>query len=245
LQLRKRHDWDSAKSDASIRCSSGAPLSGASYHVAKSRFAFGGKPSQQKMGDIERWVGPDGVVAIFSDGSELGVMNGGAPETNLPDWSADPTKLLQHAKEYWVSMGVQECQIMDAGTNGSSSGTRTITFARGVYAIPVVESIAAARFDKDDQTTEEAFYWPEIPAKIVTAANAFQKRLADPSALAAYKAKLPSEAQAADGQVVIHHTSAGSTSSFETATTYEVTQSRSMGSVLEFDEDGKPVTTTW
>jgi hypothetical protein len=191
-----------------------------------------------------RWVGDDGAVAIFSDGSELGVMNARAPETDLPDWSSDPAKLTEHAKEYWIAMGVAECQIAEPGVNGSSSGSSTIVFARGVGGVPVVESLAVARFDVDDETTSEAFYWPEIPANVVRAAIAFKKRLADPTALEKYKAKLPAEARA-DGSVVIHHTSAGSSSQFQTATTYEVTQSRSSGSVLEFDEDGKPVTTAW
>ncbi|MGA7119157.1 MAG: hypothetical protein WBY94_03620, partial [Polyangiaceae bacterium] len=62
-------------------CASGSPLAGASYDVARSRFAFGSAPSVEDAGTFVRWMGSDGVVGISSDGSELGIMNAGAPET--------------------------------------------------------------------------------------------------------------------------------------------------------------------
>jgi hypothetical protein len=42
----------------------------------------------------------------------------------------------------------------------------------------VVESLAVARFDIDNQTTYEAFYWPEIPGDVVSTAIAFGAQLA-------------------------------------------------------------------
>jgi hypothetical protein len=123
-------------------------------------------------------------------------------------------------------------------------GPSIVVLSRGVQGIRVVESLGAARFDVDDQTTFEAFYWPAIPADVVTAAIALKSRLADPTALAAYKAKLPANARG-DGEVVIHHTSAGSQSPFRSAATY---QTESVGDFPEefiFDGDGNPVTTTW
>ena len=209
-----------------------------------------------------RWVGSDGVVAIFSssaDGSEMGSLNAGAPEANLPGWSNDPTALTAHATDYWVSMGVASCQIAGTGIDGSVSGgsssgggsTMTVgpsdvTLSRGISGVRVVESLAVASFDVDDQTTYESFYWPEIPADVVIAAVAFQNQLADPSTLAAYRAKLPADAQG-QGQVVIHHTSAFSMSSFQSATTYDVVQStpEDDGGELSFDQSGNPVTTIW
>ena len=98
----------------------------------------------------------------------------------------------------------------------------------------------------NDQTTYESFFWPEIPANVVSAAIALQNQNADPNALAAYKAKLPADAQG-QGRVVIHHTSAGSLQPFQTAATYDVVETtpEDDGGDLNFDQNGNPVTTAW
>ncbi|HEY6462946.1 MAG TPA: hypothetical protein VIY73_22400 [Polyangiaceae bacterium] len=240
-------------------CTTGVPLEGAAYDLTKSRFAFGSTPVPQDAGSLTRWVGSDGIVAIESNGSEMGSMDAFAPESGLPDWSTDTTKLTAHAVEYWESMGVASCQIAGTGIDGSVSGggsvdggtfqTTTqsiVTIQRAVQGVPVSESLAVARFDVNDQTTVESFYWPEIPADVVSAAIAFQSQLADPTALAAYKAKPPADAQG-QGAVVIHHTSSFSTSPFQSAATYDVieTTPEDDGGDLSFDPNGNPVTTTW
>ncbi len=205
-------------------------------------------------------MGSDGVVAIFSDGSEMGSMDANAPEANLPDWSADSAMLTAHASAYWVSIGVASCQIVASGIDGGGSGggpidggpttftpgPSIVTLGRGIDGVPVVESLAVARFDVNDQTTYESFYWPEIPATVVSAAIAFANQLADPSALAAYKAKLPADAQG-QGRVVIHHTGASLPQPFQSAATYDVVETTPLddGGDLNFDPNGNPVTMTW
>jgi hypothetical protein len=248
----------SAVSNAS--CAAGQPLTGASYDITKSRFAFGSTPVPVDAGPLVRWTGRDGVVAISSDGSEMALLNGGAPEANLPDWSSDGNALATHVKAYFVSMGVATCQISgtdgtySAGGGGSTNGGSTFTvtaqstvgLVRSIDGVPVANSIAYARFDTDDQTTSEAFYWPTIPADVVTAARAFHDKLAAPGALAAYKAKLPADAQG-DGQVVIHHRVAGSPLPFTAVATYDTVQMtpQNDGGELSFDPDGNPVMDTW
>jgi hypothetical protein len=200
-------------------------------------------------------------VAISADGSEVGILNGGAHEENLPDWSSDQAALSAHVESYFESMGLASCQIANTtifggvGGGGAAGGSITVLqsqssvdVARGISNIPVVESLANARFDSANQTTAETFYWPEIPADVVAAARAFHDQLANPTALAAYKAKLPLDAQG-DGQVVIHHSSAGSKPPFQSATTYDVLQTVNPvlgeGSELSFDANGNAVTTVW
>ena len=77
-------------------------------------------------------------------------------------------------------------------------------------------------------------------------ADIFTEQTADPNTLAAYKTKLPADAQG-QGRVVIHHTHAGALSPFESAATYDVVQTTPLndGSDLNFDQDGNPVTTAW
>ncbi len=250
-------------SNEATSCQPGTDLTGAFYDLSKSRFAFGSAPVQQDESGMTRWVGVDGVVAIESCGLELGSMNAGAPEANLPDWSPDPSSLSEHVRDYFISMGVEPCQIANAtvlaggsvvcstGPDASCEMTaaqRTIALARGVDGIPVSESHAYARFNVNDQSTTEGLYWPTVPAATVSAARSLRDQLADAAALAAYRAKLPSDAQG-DGQVVIHHSSCFgiSSSPFQSAATYDVLQSSPMGmaSRLSFDADGNPVTTNW
>lgn len=177
-------------------------------------------------------------------------------QSNLPDWSTNSAALSVHATAYWVSMGVASCQISGTGSDGSVSGSSgggspmagptNVTLSRSIGGVPVVESLAVARFDSDNQTTYEAFYWPSIPADVVSTAIAFSAKLASASGLAAYKAKLPADAQG-QGRVVINHTSAGSPSPFQAAATYDVVQTtpEGDGGNLSFDQNSNPVTTVW
>jgi hypothetical protein len=104
--------------------------------------------------------------------------------------------------------------------------------------VPVVDSIAFAQFDVDDQTTSEGFYWPEIPADVVTAALSLAKQLSDPAGLAAYKATLPADAQG-NGSVQIRHTSGLlGTGPFQAVAVYEVAPAAGLASPLDFDPNG-------
>ena len=227
-------------------CAPGAPLRGAPYDVTRSRFAFGSQPTRDDANGFERWVGVDGVVAIDASGGELGSLNGGAPEATLPDWSADPAALTAHVRAYFETFGVDACQDQSAQIDGGSGG-RTVGIARAVDQIPVAESLAYARFDDADQSTSEGFFWPTVPADVVTNARALRDQLTDPTALAAYKAKLPAAAQG-DGQVVIHHTSSFTTGTLRSAATYDVLESGGdlgQPSMDSFDADGNQVPNDW
>jgi hypothetical protein len=242
-------------------CQPGQPLTGATYDISRSKFAFGSMPVPADAEALVRWTGADGVVAVWSDGSAMGVMNAGAPESNLPDWSTDGDALAQHVRQYFEAMGVADCQVAgteatySAGGGGSTAGTTTSVgpsqttsgLARAIDGVRVAESTAFARFDTSDQTTWETFYWPTIPADVVAAARAFHDQLSTPGALAAFKAKLPANAQG-DGQVVIHHTPSASSAPFTAVATYDVIESDPVfgdGSDAYFDPNGNPIGDTW
>jgi hypothetical protein len=233
---------DDPSAAALASCQPGAELTGTSYDVSKSRFAFGSTPVVQPEATLTRWVGSDGALAIFNNGYAGAALNGGAPEFGLPDWSQDPDALGQHVREYFVAMGVASCQVGAPQINGGSTG-RTGALVREIDGIPVAESLAFAQFDNQDQTTSEGFYWPTIPADVVTAARAFRDRLADPAALAAYRALLPAEAQG-DGRVLIRHSDLSSTAPFASAAVYDVFVKYvpTGGTNLDFDADGHPIT---
>jgi hypothetical protein len=217
-------------------CPTNQALPGASYDITKSRFAFGGKPVETTVGTAAvRWSGPDGGVAIFSNGSEAGTLSADAPEGSLPPATTDFATAVAYARDYYVTMGLPACQAVP--------GLIDSWVHRAINGIPVFESVASATFDIDNQTTSEQFYWPEIPANVVIAAIAFQQKISGPEGLAAYKSKLPEDAQG-DGQVMIHH-SVEFTCPFQALTTYDVLTSGDAGdgdATLSFDADGNPVT---
>jgi hypothetical protein len=184
-----------------------------------------------------RWSGPDGVVAIMQSGVETGSRNSGSPAASVPPSPDDAGTLAVIVGQYYESMGVPSCQVESSGTvlwnysgagytspeAGPPPGERQYTMGlrRALQGIPVWESIAYAIFDADGQTTDEGFYWPEIPKDVVVTAVAFQEQLSTPSGLAAYEAKLPVDAQAL-GLVVIHHTVGNWLSTFQAVVTYDV-----------------------
>jgi hypothetical protein len=243
-------DAGDADSDAGavLVCDPGAAMTGTAYDLSKSRFAFGSVPVREDTSTMTRWVGTDGVVAIQSCGREGASMNAGAAAADLADWSSDPSALGEHVRDYFVSMGMDPCQIANTWITSGSLGQRTIGLSRGVDGIVVVGSGAFARLNVNDQSTSEGFYWPTVPADTVSAARTFRDQLADPAALAAFKAKLPANAQGKGG-VVIHHSPCGldSSSSFQTAATYDVVQSNPMGGggTVSFDAQANPVSTIW
>ena len=227
---------------AAASCPRGMALEAVAYDISKSRFAFGSEPQRMDTGSMVRWVGAHGVVAIEPSGWEMGIMNAGAPEASLGDWSADPNALGAHVKAYFVSMGMPACEVAGVNVDGGSGG-RSIGLVRGVEGIPVVESMAFARLDSSDESTSEGLYWPGVPADVVGAAESLRAQLSDPDALAIYQAKLPEEAHG-EGQVVIHHSSSAAMPPFAAAATYDVT-GLGRGSSWSFDADGNAVDTVW
>jgi hypothetical protein len=241
-------------------CPTGGPLVGGAYDIGKSKFAFGSAPVAVDAGALVRWTGSEGVVAVFADGSEMALLDASAPAGSLPGWSSEVETLSGLVTSYYVSMGVESCQIAgidatySAGGGGSTDGGSAVVvegqtivgLARAVDGIPVEESTALAQFDVQGQTTDEAFYWPELPADVVSAAIAFRDQLAMPGALAAFKATLPADAQG-DGHVVIHHHVAGTTGAFVAVATYQTVQITpdDDGGDLYFAPNGQPMTDTW
>ncbi len=241
---------DGGPTGAIVDCIGAGPLPGALYDIGKSRFAFGSAPAREDSGTLTRFVGSHGVVCISPCGSATGIMNADAPETGLPDWSADTVTLTDHTRDYFAAMGVEACQVASADVpsalGGGGAAQKTGSLTRAVDGILVAESYAFARFNVNDQTTSEGLYWPALPEETVAAARAFRDQLADPAALAAYKAKLPASAQG-PGHVLIHHTPGTGTCSaqIDALATFDVLQDNPMGmaATLSFDSAGKQVST--
>jgi hypothetical protein len=233
--------------NASPTCWSGQDLPGASYDLSKSRFAFGSTPVREDADGLVRWVGSQGVIAIAANGSVGALSTGGSPALDRPSFSLDADVVTAHLRAYFKAMGVPDCQVQDVGISSGSSGPVVGAFVatildaalvRGIDGIVIAESQAWADFTVDDQTTYEGFFWPAIPASVVSGAIAFRDQLKDPQQLADYKAKLPAGAQG-DGIVAIHHSPPFSSSATVKAI---VTYDTGIGpSPVSFDTSGTQI----
>jgi len=233
-------------------CDVGAALTGVTYDVAKSKFAFGGTPTASPFpSGGTHYVGPHGAMLVDQLGYVLASMNSDAPENGLAGAAGDDAAIIQRVKDYFGTMGLDGCQITtpnilgSGGGGGPTSGSggvttvgpRTVSLSRAVDGIPVFHSIANAEFRAGDVTTNESMRWPTIPADVVAAARALRDQLKDPAKLAAYRAKLPANAQG-DGQVVIAHTEfATATTAFTAVAAWYVGQPYG----VFFDANGAPV----
>lgn len=214
-------------------CGASGDLLGATWTIQKSRFAFGGTPVETPEGNnVTAWIGADGRATMQQFGYVGASLNGGV--ATRPDWSNDPTALTQHVEAYLMAFGIPSCQVRDTNILGGSGG-RAVILSRAVDGILIVESHANASLDDLDQSQQEEIFWPTIPAAALTAAKAFRDQLKDPTALAAYKAKLP-DGSRGDGQVMIHHTfMVGTTSTFKAVATWDVITG---DETLSYDQNG-------
>ena len=246
-------------------CLPGATLTGGTYTIAKSKFAFGNAPKMVSDPDGVRWVGDWGSVLISPSGYANGASNSYSLATGEADWSGDSMMQQLHNEQYLESFDVDPCQVQSvavygkvktvcgAGDGGvSDSGAdaddsdgssncvlveqRIIRLARGLDGILVVESSADSRLDVDDQSSEDDFFWPAISASVAAAARAFRDQLKDPNALQTYQALLPADEQGQPGAVVIHHTPGFS----ESATVKAIT-TWDTGDARSFDQLGHEI----
>jgi hypothetical protein len=220
-------------------CRPGHELTGAAYDITKSKFAFGGQPTESDEGPNKRWSGPQGELLILPFGAEASA-NANAPSTMAAVWPGESSALEKHVTDYFAAMGLARCQISSVGVfptlRNETLIARDVSIGRAIDGIAVAPSMANARFNADDLTVSETLTWPTIPAAVVSAARAFRTELASPSGLAAYQSKLPDVARG-KGDVLILHSSplAGSMKAIVAWSTVED------GSPVTFDTDGKPV----
>jgi hypothetical protein len=109
----------------------------------------------------------------------------------------------------------------------------TSAITRQVGGYKVMESDAEARINANGEVVAEHVYWPELPSRVLTEAQAFDAMLSDPVRGPAYRARLPTADGA--GEVVIHHSSALEASSFVVTACYDA---KVGGRAHHFDVNG-------
>jgi hypothetical protein len=218
---------------------------GYQHSVERSRFVAGRSVDELrtiKEFGFSKIVGTTGVAATnLRNGLFIATQNGGADkdaasppgqDTEKPGYPLDPDRHNDMVMKYFVSAGVPREQVGGVHANTYlSGGGESGALARRVdgYAsvlervvgdhIPVAESIAWARLDRDGKSISEWVYWPAIPAKALADARRLAEQMTGPGK-EAYLARLP--AGLTQGTVVIHHSPATDEGSFEALATYDV-----------------------
>lgn len=213
--------------------------------LACSKFDVGPNPTTITQNGWKKTEGPDGVFSVrLSNRAARGIPSTNSSGLQVGEYSSSADVHNQHVEDYFVGCGMAQDQIerVDTGTLMGVVGGNwyTSSLVRAVDGIPIIGSIATARFNANDQTVDEAVCWPTIPGSVVDAAKAFEAKIATPAALAAYQALLPTQNKS--GQVVIHHTGMDYTGSFMAVAVYDVLDGQT---IHHFDSNGQEVKLPW
>jgi hypothetical protein len=223
------------------------------HTLARSKFHLGRALTDDvSRPPVVRHVGDEGVFwENTASGASGGISNADSRALAGP-YVTDRDLLRATVLQYFRDSGMPEDQLDPSGiglsTTGSNSsdGSQTLVKQTGVAgrlvdgAFPV-SSIAFTDFTVDGETTSESVFWPAIPGRVIADARAMRDMLADPSARAAFLAKiemiLPG-AGAARGVVDILHSGPFAEGPITAFAAYDV----GVGSAFRhFDIDGQPL----
>jgi hypothetical protein len=225
----------------------GKDLSGATWSLAKSKFAFGGTPTESSSQGQDHFTGPEGAGIAYAGGAMM-IPNAGAPAGGRPDFSNDANIQTAHVRAYLQTFGIPDCQVssvsqLGSGGGGGPVGGPTTTYAghltialnRGIGGSMIADSHANAEMNDQDASSREDIWWPAIPASVVAQAKQMQTDFADPAKLAAFQAKLPDGDGALPGVIRIHHNYPDS-KTFSAVVTWDVERN---GSGISYDANGQ------
>ena len=154
--------------------------------------------------------GADGIFSVnIDDHAARAISHPGSPALQAGPYGSSLQEHNDHVLAYFVGCGIPRNQIASVNgspeveTGGSPSNTTssslklvsdTSSLVRAVDGIPVVDSVAWARFNAKDHVVRETVYWPALPGQVLADAEALRKELSDPAALAAFEGHLPAGA---------------------------------------------------
>jgi hypothetical protein len=237
----------------------GSEVPGYVHTLSVSRFKPGGTITTVSEMGWNKEVGSEGVFATDElTGAVRASLNGNAPTATIPALTSDPNVHNQAVLSYFLGCGLPQDQVAEvhpmaemeaSGAVGDPSPAqpRFVSYfsrlERQIQGVPVIESFAWARVNKNGDVTAEAVYWPPISNSVVQAARDLMAIDADQTRGPALRKLLP--AGSSGGRVVIHHSSSASHVAFAAFASYDVQwiDSRSVGKnhrarIRSFDANG-------
>jgi hypothetical protein len=235
-------------------------VTGFRHTLARSKFKPQGSSAISDAG-FSKVVGATGVFAVDElDGSVLATPNAGAPSTLRPPYPGNSDAHNARVVKYFVDAGLPAYQILDvhantlmrAGIAGNGSRVKDEFVAyysivrRQISGVRVVESLAWARFNSDDEVVEEQVHWPDIPASVVRDALDLQGIVSDSGKLKALQKTISAtrpDLVDGSGEVGIHHPVASFRRQRPAFVTYDMSGAASLRKPTEahFDKSGVEV----
>ncbi|MDC0746044.1 hypothetical protein [Polyangium mundeleinium] len=208
--------------------------------IAMSLFSTGPAATSQLENGYQKVVGSEGVFATDStNGAVLAIPNSGAHALSVGPYSISASEHNDRVRTYFVAAGIPADQIGSVSVHTmvergglvqdlikpDAPQLKLVAYYsllnRAVDGIPVADSVAWARFNAEDVVVSETVFWPEIPGQAVADAKKMALTLADPSARAAFRAKLPVTDES-EGHVVIRHSTHTWRGGFVAVASYDV-----------------------
>jgi len=201
-----------------LASSTAMPIAGYIHSLSQSRFRIGQPTTLEvNLPTLKRWHGSFGAFAIDPTNNAANAI----PDADSPTrpYLLDVPTHNQMVKDYFIGAGLPANQVADVQTMYFGSGSGSVgapppppvlesissLLTRAINGVPVVESVAWAKFTTTGDVDMESVFWPPIDAAVASSAAAFAATLADTAQHAAFLAKLPSTIYKERG-VVIHHT---------------------------------------
>jgi hypothetical protein len=202
---------------------------------------------EKNIAGMQETIGRDGVFATEQlSQMTLASLNGALQDASYPaGGDAQNAAVLA----YFTNAGLPRSQVLNVtalevnfsvvSANQPNPAQNILDtswnscLSRGYLGIPIVESFAWAQLASDARSVSESVYWPDIPAETMDQVMAFQAKLADPAQREAYLSLLP--VGAANGTLVIHHTSGTWQEAFAAVAAFDVTLG---GTTFHYDERG-------
>lgn len=233
-------------------------IAGYRHSIARSKFARGTSLREKSLGAAAIvYEGSDGAATVWSNGFFVATPRAGLIGTIPPltESSADhSTRVIR----YFVDGGLPVDQMGPTHINTLIESTGTVSgklagateasrkllayttiIDRSIDGVRVQGSYAWAQFNKNDDVIAERVWWPDLPSTVRDNIASTKAMLANESAKAAYRAKLPSDVLGEEPEIVIHH-SMPLESDFRVFVTLDYAM-RGRPSPLSFDASGAPV----
>jgi hypothetical protein len=211
------------------------------HGIDHSKFSVGAGQRYVTEFGLQKVVGSDGVFAVDSaNGLALAIPNAHSARAQRTAWfSQSPERHNQIVTDYFIGAGIPKDQVARAHATTSLAanaagnqvpapqpgvGGYQSILDRKIGDIPVIDSVAWARFDDQGTVLAEWVYWPAIPGRAIDDASRMRQMLASDQAMKSYVSRLPAGLPA--GTIVIRHSSATTAGPFIAVASYDVPERR-------------------
>lgn len=242
----------------------GPRIAGFRHERRQSKFALGTLLHVQEETTADgaaavgaRHVGTHGVFMEWANGFTMAIPNADAASDSAGPFSESSIAHNERVVRYFTEAGLPVDQIHNphvitmirhSGTiEGAKRGeppTRELigfntVIDRTIDSVPVADSYAWARFNKNDEVVAEQVWWPELPLALHDEIASFRSILGDMVARSSFRAKLPKAVEGEDGTLCVHHSMPTGYGWYLKVTLDFVKRDRTH--VLSFDRDGVEV----